>query len=70
MTYKIMQLSSTSSSTDYWTFVKVDSTSTTDFSSTSLDDVETRLKTLLQTTPIAKLKVVSETSFTDDLIFS
>lgn len=69
MTYKILLLSSTSNNVDYWTFVKVDSASITDFSSTVLDDVEVKLKELLNTVPISKLKVVSETTFTDDLIF-
>lgn len=70
MTYKIMTLSSTSNEINYWNFVKVDATSVTDFTATTLDDVETRLKTLMTTIPISKLKVVSEVAFTDDLIFS
>lgn len=68
MTYKIM--TSTSNGTnEYWSFVKVDYTSTTDFSSTVLDDVEIKLKELLTTIPITKLKVVTEIAFTSDLIF-
>lgn len=70
MIYKIMQLSSTSSNVDYWTFIKVDDTSTTIFTATILDDVETKLKSLMTTIPISKLKVVTEISFTDDLIFT
>jgi hypothetical protein len=68
MTYKIM--TSTSNGTnEYWSFVKVDETSTTDFSSTVLDDVEAKLKELMTTIPITKLKVVTEIVFTSDLIF-
>lgn len=68
MTYKIM--TSTSNGTnEYWSFVKVDETSTTVFSSTVLDDVEAKLKELLESTPVAKLKVVTEIDFTSDLIF-
>ena len=68
MTYKIM--TSTSNGTnEYWSFVKVDETSTTVFSSTVLDDVEVKLKELLESTPVAKLKVVTEIDFTNDLIF-
>lgn len=70
MTYKIMQLSSSNASGEYWTFVKVDSTSTTVFNTTSLDDVETKLKELMATIPIANLKVITEVAFTNDLIFS
>lgn len=69
MTYKILQLISSNNGIDYWTFVKVDSTSTTDFSSAILDEVETKLKDLLKEILISKLKIVSETGFTDDLIF-
>lgn len=68
MTYKIMT-SISNEANDYWSFVKVDETSTTDFSSTVLDDVETKLKELLESTPIAKLKVVTEIEFMSDLIF-
>lgn len=68
MTYKIM--TSTSNGTnEYWSFVKVDSTSSTDFSSTILDDVETKLKELMKSIPITRLKVVTEIDFTSDLIF-
>ncbi|WP_313069793.1 hypothetical protein [Lacrimispora sp.] len=68
MTYKIM--TSTSNGTnEYWSFVKVDSTSTTDFSSTVLDDVEAKLKELMKSIPITKIKVITEIAFTSDLIF-
>lgn len=68
MIYKIM--TSTSNGTnEYWSFVKVDETSTTDFSTAVLDDVETKLKELMKTVPITKLKVVTEIAFTSDLIF-
>lgn len=68
MTYKIM--TSTSNGTnEYWSFVKVDVTSSTDFSSTILDDVETKLKELMKSIPITRLKVVTEIDFTSDLIF-
>ena len=68
MTYKIM--TSTSNGTnEYWSFVKVDSISSTDFSSTILDDVETKLKELMKSIPITRLKVVTEIDFTSDLIF-
>ena len=70
MTYKIMQLSSTNATTEYWSFVKVDATSTTDFSSTILDEVEAKLKSLMETIPIKNLKVITEVAFTSDLIFS
>lgn len=68
MTYKIMT-STSNGANEYWSFVRVDETSTTDFSSTVLDDVETKLKELMKTIPITKLKVVTEIAFTSDLIF-
>ena len=68
MIYKIMT-SISNGTNEYWTFIKVDSTSTTDFSSTVLDDVETKLKELMTTIPISKLKVVTEITFTSDLVF-
>lgn len=52
MTYKIMMSSSTDTVIEYWTFVKVDETSKTVFSSTNLDDVEVKLKNLMETVPI------------------
>lgn len=68
MTYKIM--TSTSNGTnEYWSFTKVDETSTTDFSSAVLDDVEAKLKELMKTIPITKLKVITEITFTSDLVF-
>lgn len=70
MIYKIMTLSNTSNNIDYWNFVKVDNASVTDFTAATLDDVEVKLKTLMTNIPISKLKVVTEVSFTDDLIFS
>lgn len=69
MTYKILQLSSSNPSGEYWSFVKVDATSKTDFSSANLDDVEEKLKSLMETIPITKLKVITEVAFTSDLIF-
>jgi len=69
MTYKIMMSSSTDTVIEYWTFVKVDETSKTVFSSTNLDDVEVKLKNLMETVPITKLKVITEVAFTSDLIF-
>ena len=69
MTYKIMQLSSTNGIIEYWSFVKVDATSTTVFSSTVLDEVEAKLKSLMETIPIKNLKVITEVAFTSDLIF-
>lgn len=69
MIYKIM--TSTSNGTnEYWSFIKVDSTSTTIFSSTNLSDVESKLKDLMDSIPIVKLKVVTEISFTSDLVFT
>lgn len=65
-----MQLSSSNSTAEYWSFVKVDATSTTDFSSTSLDEVEAKLKSLMETIPIKNLKVITEVAFMGDLIFS
>lgn len=70
MTYKIMQRVTISSNTEYWNFIKVDSTSVTDFTATTTDELEVKLKSLLTTIPIGDLKVVSETTFTSDLIFS
>ncbi len=68
MTYKIM--TSTSNGTnEYWSFAKVDDTSTTDFSSAVLDDIEAKLKELMKTIPITKLKVITEITFTSDLVF-
>lgn len=69
MTYKIMVSSSTDTAMEYWTFVNVDETSKTVFSSKNLDDVEVKLKSLMETIPITKLKVITEIAFTSDLIF-
>lgn len=69
MTYKIMMSSSNDTVIEYWTFVKVDETSKTVFSSTNLDDVEVKLKNLIETVPITKLKVITEVAFISDLIF-
>lgn len=69
MIYKIMQLANSSNGIDYWTFVKVDKTSTTDYSSTSLDEVEVKLKELQKTILLDNLKVITEIGFTNDLIF-
>jgi len=69
MTYKIMVSSSTDTAMEYWTFVRVDETSKTVFSSKNLDDVEVKLKSLMETVPITKLKVITEVAFTSDLIF-
>jgi hypothetical protein len=70
MAYKIMQKASNTATTEYWSFIKVDSTSSTDYTATTTDDLEIKLKELLKEVPITQLKVISETSFTDDLIFS
>ena len=69
MIYKIMT-STSNGANEYWSFVKVDETSTTVFSSTILDDVEAKLKELMKSIPITKLKVVTEIDFTSDLIFT
>lgn len=37
--------------------------------STVLNDVETKLKELMKSIPISKLKVVTEITFTSDLVF-
>ena len=68
MIYKILQLSSTTSTSEYWQFVN--DTNATVYSTTDLIILEAKLKELMITIPISKLKVVSEINFTDDLIFA
>lgn len=68
MTYKIMKLASTSNSVSYWQFVL--NADNTEFSTTDLVVLETKLLELLEDTPIGKLKVVNEVNFTDDLLFT
>lgn len=68
MIYKIMT-STSNGANEYWSFIRVDSTSSTIFSSTNLSDVESKLKDLMESIPITKLKVVTEIAFTSDLIF-
>ena len=68
MIYKILQLSSTTSTTEYWQFVN--DINATVYSTTDLIILEAKLKELMITIPISKLKVVSEINFTDDLIFT
>lgn len=68
MIYKILQLSSTTSTTEYWQFVS--DANATVYSTTDLIILEAKLKELMITIPISKLKVVSEINFTDDLIFA
>lgn len=72
MEYKILRKYSTpsNSTTSYWTFVKVDATSTTDFSANNEEDLETKLKELLETIPSGELLVVSPNSYNIDILFS
>jgi phage tail tube protein FII len=64
-----MQRITITGTTEYWSFVKVDNTSTTEYTATTTDELEVKLKSLLTTIPIGDLKVVSETTFTSDLLF-
>lgn len=69
--YKILQKIPTSTATtDYWAFVKVDSTSTTDFTATTQDELEIKLKSLLATIPSAELQVVEPSTFDIDILFA
>jgi len=67
MTYKILKKVESSTNT-YWQFV-LDSNNA-EYSTTDIIVLEAKLKELLQTIPIANLKVISELVFTDDLIFN
>jgi hypothetical protein len=67
MNYKIMKLISTSNDVSYWQFVL--NSDNTEYETTDLVVLENKLLEILQEIPISKLKVVSEISFTDDLIF-
>ena len=66
MTYKILKKVDSSTNT-YWQFVF--DANNVEYSTTDLVVLEAKLKELLQTIPIANLKVVTEIAFTDDLIF-
>lgn len=67
MNYKIMKLVSISNNVSYWQFVL--NSDNAEYETTDLVVLETKLLELLKEIPISKLKVVSEVSFTDDLIF-
>ena len=65
MNYKIMILASNSSGVNFWQFVL--NADNTEYATTDLVVLETKLLEILEETPISKLKVISELSITDDL---
>lgn len=66
--YKILQLvSNSTSTTDYWSFV-LDINNAV-YSTDDIIVLEDKLKEILVTVPISKLKVVTETDFAEDLLF-
>ena len=67
MIYKILQKIS-SSTDEYWKFVM--DANNVEFSTDDIVLLEAKLKEIMVNIPISKLKVVSETLFTDDLIFN
>lgn len=68
MNYKIMKLATVSNDVNYWQFVL--NADNTEYTTTDLVVLETKLLEILEEVPISKLKVVTEISFEDDLIFS
>ena len=68
MNYKIMKLASNSNNVSYWQFVL--NADNSEYTTTDLVVLETKLLEILEEVPISKLKVVTEISFEDDLIFS
>ena len=68
MNYKIMKLATVSNDVNYWQFVL--NADNTEYTTTDLVVLESKLLELLEDTPISKLKVVNEVGFTDDLIFA
>ena len=66
MTYKILQQISTTT-TEYFQFIQVNGA---DYSTTDLVVLEAKLLELLETIPKSKLKIISEHSFSDDLIIT
>ena len=65
MTYKIMKLASTNGELAYWQFVL--NTDNTEYSTTDLAVLETKLLDIMKETTISKIKVVSEHTVTSDL---
>ena len=65
MIYKIMKLSSSSNSVNYWTFVL--NADNTEYSTTDLVVLEAKLLEIMEDLPLSKLKIVSEHIVTDDL---
>ena len=68
MNYKIMKLATVSNDVNYWQFVL--NADNTEYETTDLVVLETKLLEILEEVPISKLKVVTEISFEDDLIFA
>jgi hypothetical protein len=65
MIYKILKLISAANGANYWQFVL--NADNTEYSTTDLAVLETKLLELLKEIPISKLKVISEHSISDDL---
>ena len=65
MVYKIMKLASTTNSVNYWTPIL--NSDGTEYSTTDLVVLETKLLELMNTIIKSNLKVYSEFSITDDL---
>ena len=65
MNYKIMKLASVSNGLNYWQFIL--NADNSEYETTDLVVLETKLLEILEEVPISKLKVVTEHIVTDDL---
>ncbi|MDF2952364.1 MAG: hypothetical protein K0S18_1947 [Anaerocolumna sp.] len=65
MIYKIIKLISNANLVNYWQFVL--NADNTEYSTTDLAVLESKLLELMTDIPLSKLKVVTELSVTDDL---
>ena len=68
MNYKIMKIATVSNDVNYWQFIL--NADNSEYETTDLVVLEDKLLKLLEDIPISKLKVVTEISFEDDLIFA
>ena len=63
--YKILMLHATNNSSNYWQFIL--NADNSEYETTDLVVLETKLLEILEEVPISKLKVVTEHIVTDDL---
>ena len=68
MNYKILKLVSNSNGVDFWQFIL--NADNTEYATTDLVVLETKLLEILEEIAISKIEVVTEVNFTDDLIFA